>query len=85
MSDLKDRREWQEVLVLSDDDLHQVEVPGLPGDLGPVPAPGREPDKVEIERGAAVSQQPHHLLQGLQAALGRRPRPAVCGCREAIA
>ena len=54
--------------MVRDDDLRQVEAPGLPGDLGPVPAARQETDEVEIGRGAAVTQQPHQLLQAHQAA-----------------
>ena len=60
--------------MVRDDDLRQAEVPGLPGDLVPVPAARQEADEVEIGRGAAVAQQPHQVLQGHQAALGHRLR-----------
>ena len=58
------------VLVVRDDDLGQVDVPDLPGDQVRLPATRRDTDEVEIDRGAAVTQQPHQVLQGHQAGLG---------------
>ena len=62
---------------MGDDDLGEVEVPGLPADLLPVPALVRETEEVEICWGGTPAQQSHHLLQPLQPALGQSPRPPL--------
>ena len=55
---------------MRDDDLGEVDVPGLPGDEVRVPATRQDSNEVEIDRGAALTQQPHQVLQGHQATLG---------------